>query len=234
MPSTDSVFRLAATVIVATFGCKRPPDRAPAVAQPPVQVSQVPPVCRQPQNIPATAGRVPAGDDGSYAWWLTVRFSPVADSILSVPVQAIDSSWSKATVLAASIMPPEAEKDPGSLQDSTLAFCIGGDFDRDGRPDVAAVGVYRGRDGRQGRFLVVLSEAQSRSWKKAYLATAPGEPGFLVLWATPDRTLAWSDCMECDSWVELTWNGSRYVVKSHPGGADESSDSAVDTTGTSQ
>jgi hypothetical protein len=173
--------------------------------------------CNRPQNArgPSTIESIRAPH--RLAWWLTVQFVPTADSILALPISRLDSSWAQATVLTREMMPRQARADPGVLGETTFGFCLNGDFNADGLGDRAAVGVYRTRAGVQGRFLMIITAIGPDRWQKAFLHSMPGDPGFSIL--SLDRTggLGWWTCMKCDSWSELAWADSQYVLKHHPG-----------------
>jgi hypothetical protein len=109
-------------------------------------------------------------------------------------------------------MPQEAASDPSSLADPAFGFCFDGDFNTDGRRDRAAVGVYQAHSGEQGRFLLVLTESTPGRWEKAFLGASPPEPGFSVLWRQRGGVI-WAFCMECDTFVDLVWTGTGYVLR---------------------
>ncbi len=205
-----SVARATAESTIASDGCKRLQTQQPAVAQ-------------------STTESTP---DSHYndAWWLTARFRPAADTILSVPVNLVDSSWSKATVLTRDLMPPQAHDDPGALAETgTFGFSFDGDFNGDGRRDRAVVGVYRTRACEQGRFLLILTEIRPDHWQRTFLRAVPGDPGFSLLSRERAGGLGWWSCMQCDNWAELVWANTTYVLKFHPGGDVEPTDTAPAT-----
>ena len=182
--------------------------------------------CNRPQNVAAPVGHVPAesGGPGHYAltWWLTARFTAVADSVLSLPISSIDSAWSAATVLTREIMPAEAREDRMALRSPNFGFCFERDFNRDGHRDRAAVGVYRTRRGARGRFLLILTEASAGHWQKVFLDTAADDVGFSALSVGRGDTLGWWFCMACDSWTQVVWADTGYLLKQHPGGLEDS------------
>ncbi len=152
-------------------------------------------------------------DSAHYAWWLTARFTPANDTVDSIPIHAIDTSWAKASVLTRHVLPPQAAA-PGEWTDTTYAFVREGDFDQDGRPDRAMVGVYQTKSGDVGRFLLVITQRAAGKWQKAFLATTPGEAGFSVLF--PEGAgIGWSTCMECDSWAKLASTSRGYELENH-------------------
>ena len=100
-------------------------------------------------------------------------------------------------------------------------LCFDGDYNRDGRRDRAAVGVYQTRAGKQGRFLLIVTETSADRWQKTFLRAEPGDPGFSLLSLEPAGRLGWWSCMECDNWTELVWADTAYVLKPHPGGYED-------------
>lgn len=134
----------------------------------------------------------------TYAWWLTAQFNPEGQAVEGLPLAAVDSTWTDASVLREEMFPPEARQKGESVADHGGHLSLAVDLDGDRRPERAVVGVYRDRAGVTGRFLLILdSDSQGRPRKKALFAE-PGSPGFsaLFLW---DKKLHWAFCMECDS-----------------------------------
>ena len=133
-----------------------------------------------------------------YPWWVTARFDAVDQSIESIAIHEIDSSWSAASPLRPDALPADAAKLGERLEDHESVFALDGDFDGDGRRDRAVVGVYRTKAGDSGRFLLVLSADRRGKWSKRALFKHPGEPRFSVLFQESGR-LVWAFCMECDA-----------------------------------
>lgn len=205
--------------LLGPWACKRAPDVQRAVTTQAIDVAVPSPVaCGPGQSLESPRGRLVADSTkpGSYAWWVISQFTPVADTLYTLPLRAIDSRWSKATLLHSGLMPLEAARDLSSLEDSAFGFCFEGDFNADGRRDRVAVGVYETQKGEQGRFLLILTQRPGDHWEKAFLSAAPPDPGFSVLWLAPGAVLRWSFCMECDSWAELEWVDTGYVFKESP------------------
>jgi hypothetical protein len=143
------------------------------------------------------------------AWWITARFVPDDSLVVGVPISELSSDWTLATVLRTELLPPEAASDPSSLVNDNVDFVLDGDFNVDGNPDRAAVGVYRRDDGVEGNFVLILTNEEGK-WTKAFLLQAPGKPGFLVLRVNAEGVLSASDCMECDGWRALRWYEDHY------------------------
>ena len=212
--------RFVAPAMAAILACQQSHTDRALVQVASASLADARAMCRLPQNRPSVPGVVPSGANMNFAWWLTVQFTPVADTVFAMPVSAIDSGWSKATVLTKATMPKDSTLDLASLADTAFGFCLAGDFNKDGRPDLAAVGVYEAHNKERGRFLLLLTQSGPGSWKKVYLSDPPGSPGFSLLWVTETGTLGLADCMECDNWLEIAWADTGYVVKSHPGGGE--------------
>lgn len=163
------------------------------------------------QNQMPPRGTIDPNTPEYYAWWLRVRFEPIGDRVLGVPIGRIDSTWDLASVLTGDMMPLEATRQ--SLPDSVRRFEIDADFDGDGDKERAVVGVYRDRVGNAGRFVLILTR-RGRSWESAAVFTQPGEAGFSILTAAT-QGVAWLTCLECDSWVTIEWSAGEYVQRSH-------------------
>jgi hypothetical protein len=144
------------------------------------------------------------------AWWVTAAFAPAFDTVAGLPIRQLDSTWTGALGLSRSVLPPEAAKDMSGLADSSVAFELHGDFNHDGHQDRALVGVYRTTADSTGRFLLIQTR-EHEQWVVSYLAQQPGPAGFSVLSQVRD-TLVWAECMECDVFWELAWNGHEYDV----------------------
>src|SRR6266487_3632511 len=86
-----------------------------------------------------------------------------------------------------------------------IHFELRGDFNRDGRPDQAAVGVYETTTGQTGRFMLIVTRTDSGAWRLVFLEQLPGKPGFLALGRNRSR-IAVMSCMDCDDDSELEWN----------------------------
>lgn len=231
----DAVVVATAAAMVASLACNRHEDAQSRTVPQATEAATASVGCNRPQTVhqPAVAQSTAESAPDShheYAWWVTARFAPAADTILSLPVNLIDSSWSKATVLTRDLMPSRAGDDPSALASATtFGFCFDGDFNRDGKKDRAAVGVYQTRSGEQGRFLLILTETGPDRWQKTFLHTFPGDPGFSLLSLERGGGLGWWTCMACDNWAELAWADTAYVLKFHPGGEEQSEDTGSQT-----
>ena len=144
------------------------------------------------------------------AWWPTMTFVPQGTEIESLPVQAIDSTWSLATALDESMLPPHDSTGPFALGDS-VGFRFDGDFNQDDIADRALVGVYRDTSGAEGSFFTILTQRDPGQWSRAFTATEPGEPRFSVLVKDPTG-LIWAECRTCGRWRPLFWAEGRYEL----------------------
>jgi hypothetical protein len=151
------------------------------------------------------------------AWWLTERFTPAQTSYEGLSARELHPKWAKFSVLSDAALPAKAKPDLAWMRKHGLAFTREGDFNRNGRRDRAVTGVYVEADGRTGRFLLVL-EQNGRRWRKAFLSTDPGEPGFSIL-SGRGQELYWGPCMECDIASRVKPRGKTYVLA--PAGRQE-------------
>jgi hypothetical protein len=149
------------------------------------------------------------------AWWLRVRFEPIGQTVLNVPVSSLDSSWQLASELSKDLLKPEILGEDGwaRMEANRLGFARTGDFNSDGISDLALVGMYKDREGVQGNFLVVLTKSSTGGWQKTFLKSWPGHAGFLAIDLATNRIRLWK-CMECDMPDELAWDEEmkRYIL----------------------
>lgn len=161
----------------------------------------------QPVNDESIARLNP--DPSGCAWWLRIEFRPVHQTIRGIPVRNLDSNWIRATELKKSYIPKDLLFEFGrdGMAENHLEFARSGDFNKDGNPDEALVGVYEDRQGVRGGFILILSQ-RGHKLEKIYLEEWPGNPVFVALGRNGDNLLVWS-CMECDSAQELGWDRKR-------------------------
>jgi hypothetical protein len=154
----------------------------------------------------------PPGFPTAPYWWGRVMVKATDSTIQGVPLAAIDTSWARASTLTLDLLPPDAAGDSGFVQDfreGHANFTISGDFNKDGIPDRAMVGVYTTHSGETGRFLLILTSVRDKG-SKEFLATEPGTPGFSIL-TRRDSLIDWYECLYCDFSVSFTWNGTTFV-----------------------
>lgn len=151
------------------------------------------------------AGREPRG------WWTTFSKTPTGRDIFGIPVTAIDTAWSKASVLESA--------DFSDAQRASLAtsppwlLAVGGDFNLDGNQDKAVIGTYSDQHGRSGRFLLVMSRNGNGDWKKAYVESVEGAPGFSSLrWDASEFRLYWTLCPPCQPFASVRWTGREFAL----------------------
>ena len=144
------------------------------------------------------------------AWWVKIRFTPCDSSIGGIPVQKIDPSWRRASSLKQEYIPKSFLFQSGQnlLERAGLSFELAGDFNSDGMPDRALVGVYEGKDDETGRFLLVTTEKSPGRWVPVFLELLPGKPGFLALSRDSVGIQLWN-CMECDVVSYLAWSAEQ-------------------------
>ena len=133
-----------------------------------------------------------------------------ASASVGVPRWRKDSGLGWVTAEYA-MLPSAARADVAWMRREGFAFEKDGDFNGDGRPDRALAGVYRDKAGRTGRFLLVL-ERQGDKWRKAFLHTEPGTPGFSIVTGPPGE-VHWGTCMECDAGAVLRPRGRTYAFE---------------------
>ncbi len=144
------------------------------------------------------------------ALWPTMSFVPTGTEIDSVPLPEIDTTWSLATPLDVSMLPPHDSASPLNLGDST-GFVFDGDFNGDDILDRVRVGVYRDTVGTEGSFLLVMTRADSTRWTRAFVAVEPGEPVFTML-LREGNDVIWAECGNCGRWRPLYWSDDHYEL----------------------
>lgn len=150
-----------------------------------------------------------------FAWWLTIEYTPSATQIDSIPVKVIHPSWSAASILTIKDVPSEEFEEFSQYHEALgYKFSHEGDFNKDGKKDKIVVGVYKEVSGSLGRFLLILTQKKPGVWKKDFLITILGEPGFSILWSKGSE-VRWMDCMECDTGGILNWDGKKYSIEWH-------------------
>jgi hypothetical protein len=142
----------------------------------------------------AAAGR---RQEVQYVWWITASFQPTGEEVEGIPVQMLDATWQRASVIRPADLPAAAARSGDRLEDFGVTLSVEADLDGDKRPERAVVGVFETVQGEVGRFLLVLGRAgDGGRWFKRALFTVKGS-SFSAL-KLEGRTLLWFGCLECD------------------------------------
>jgi hypothetical protein len=149
------------------------------------------------------------------AWWLHASFTPSETAYESLPVTALNQSWVKIAVLGYASLPPDAKEDFNWMHRDGFHFQLDNYFKRKEVTDRELCGVFEDREGRKGRFLLVLEKPGSGAWKVAYLHSEIGEPGFSVLVKKPSG-LFWGTCMQCEEFSRLRFERGAFHLDSAP------------------
>lgn len=217
MPSTRRSMRvrggLAGPLLACLLlpACSSPSPRVPTPSPAEAPAPAVPTAAALP---PAPSSSVAVLDSSASrplpgsAWWVWSRFGPTGRTFEGVPVAEIDPTWVLASPLGPGALPPEAEGHPSLLAEATVGFVRQGDYDGDGTPDRASVGVYEARDGSRGAFLLV-SSVRGGAWRPVFHARLLDDPAFVVLQDDGGGLTVWY-CMECDVFSRLTAEDGRY------------------------
>lgn len=137
------------------------------------------------------------------------RVEPTVRIILGIELPKLDPTWDVASLVDASDLPRSAQQD--LAQTSNHRFAIDGDFNHDGHPDRAVVGVYRTRTGEEGQFLLIVTRDDAGAWSVSYLDVNPGFAAPSVLYTDASR-MSWVPCTACDVEGAVSWSGTRYVT----------------------
>ena len=146
-------------------------------------------------------------------WYIHTSLDPQDTSVLGLSMRDLDSTWTRGIVLSPSVLPADAAEDSATRPTQNFGYRLAGDFNRDGKPDSAVVGVYRSTTGSKGRFALIVTRSGG-GWKKAFSVGMTGNTDVTFLARAAGDTLVWNDCVECDApAVKIYWNGVRYVAK---------------------
>jgi hypothetical protein len=149
------------------------------------------------------------------AWWLNASFSPAQETYESLPVSEINPDWVKITVLTYDSLPPQAKEDSGWMRRDGFGFQVDDYFKQEGLSDRELCGVFEDRNGRHGRFLLVLQRPKNGPWKVAFLHRELGEVGFSVLVRRPGG-LFWGTCLQCEEFSRLRLKQGSFRLESAP------------------
>ncbi len=149
------------------------------------------------------------------AWWLHADFAPSATAYDSLPVSEINPEWVKVTVLSYASLPSEAKSDIEWMRRGGFGFQVDDYFKQKGLSDRELCGVFEDRNGRKGRFLLVLEKPQDGRWKVAFLHKEMGEAGFSVL-VRKSNGLFWGACMQCEEFSRLRLKQGSFHLESAP------------------
>ena len=148
------------------------------------------------------------------SWWCWAEFEPVHKTISGIPINEIDRSWAYASELNLNSIPrrffSDAEgENPGARG---MVCSRKGDFNHDGVPDLALVGVYKTVDGNFGNFFLILTKASPTKWRVAFKKLMPGKSGFLMIPRDSKELEVWP-CLDCDAGSTISWNAKshRYI-----------------------
>ena len=154
------------------------------------------------------AGR---SQDVQYAWWVTAAFLPTGGEVEGIPVQMLDATWQRASVIQQSDLPAAAARSGDRLEDFGVTLSVEADLDGDKRPERAVVGVFETVQGEVGRFLLVLGRSGDREgWFKRALFTAKGSGSRFSALQLDGRTLLWFGCLECDNVCRVVQKRGRF------------------------
>jgi hypothetical protein len=78
--------------------------------------------------------------DVLYAWWVTASFQPTGGEVEGIPVQMLDATWQRASVIRPSDLPAAAARPGERLEDFGVTLAVQADLDGDQRPERAIVG----------------------------------------------------------------------------------------------
>ncbi|GAB3358441.1 hypothetical protein GCM10027430_28990 [Lysobacter tyrosinilyticus] len=86
-----------------------------------------------------------------------------------------------------------------------MAFALTGDFNRDGRPDLAETAVGQLASGERVTVLLITTPGRA---ERPTVFTQPGN-GFSVVYLE-SGDIAWSPCMECGQVSSIHWSSKQH------------------------
>ncbi|MDH5434940.1 MAG: hypothetical protein OEY19_13435 [Gammaproteobacteria bacterium] len=148
------------------------------------------------------------------SWWLTVEFAATETHIEGIPVTKLDPSWVSASALTREKIPKEAlasdEMDP--MKEFNYRFDIEKDINGDGKNEKILTGVYKDKNKKSGRFVLVLEKDKSK-WKKSFVFSFEEKSGFSILNETSEGVIFWTFCMECGMASYIKWDGKKFYIE---------------------
>ena len=162
----------------------------------------------------ATATEVSRSDDDigfSYppaqtktAWWLRSRFIAKSKSVKGISAPEFNKNWVRVSELRQGVIPENLV----SGKDGELAwnpqFTAEGDFNGDGRPDQALIGVYEEQDGKTGVFLLILTPRTDGKFGQDFSLSFDNPAPIDLVWDGKELKL-WF-CNYCDNFLSIEWN----------------------------
>lgn len=150
-------------------------------------------------------------------WWENFTLEATGTELLGNPVAKVNPSWRRASLLDASQFTPQQQ---AQIRADRRAFELRGDFNDDGTPDRAVVGVYLDDTGERGRFVAVFTRAGSEAlWRAVYTETGDDDQPFSTLHTNAEShamkfgtRVYWTTCLHCPSTIHVSWAGSRYML----------------------
>ena len=108
---------------------------------------------------------------------------PEHKELYGVPLNKIDPTWMLAAQLKKEAIPREVlfESGEDEMAARGIDFMQKGDFNSDNIEDLALVGVFQNLEKEQGMFFLILTKDKNDLWKKTFLQSWLGKPGFLGL-----------------------------------------------------
>jgi len=153
------------------------------------------------------SGSVFAGD----AWFLGAKFDAKDTEVLGIPVEKIDPSFKKASLLNQQDIIKKFPIAKNDLAKNGASFSI--DLSLEGKKYRVVNGVYQGENSR-GIFILVVEKSKSK-WKKVFLKRYAGEAGFSALFQT-GTSILFNSCLNCGHSGSLTWDKAKGFIYEEP------------------
>lgn len=150
---------------------------------------------------------------------IDTSISAVATASDLALVRALAPEATNARFLTPDDLTPEQRERHGPVPRLPSRFA--GDFNADGREDLALVGRYG--DVAIGSFLLIATR-EGDGWRRAALRLFADD--FIVGLASSGR-LAVFPCLSCDGGWRIVWDGTQYRLESLPGDVGVTDDSSA-------
>jgi hypothetical protein len=150
--------------------------------------------------VPSLAAALPM------AWWLTIEPEPQGTSYRGVDASALSVPLKRVSALSCVNNSQFSPSQCAEIRFNGLGFRLTGDFNGDGRKDLAETVVAELPNGTRVAALIISEAANPR---KNQMFVLEGN-GFSVV-RQEGKAISWSPCMECGHASEISWDPKRSV-----------------------
>lgn len=138
------------------------------------------------------------------AWWLRSRFVAKSTSVRGISAPKYNKNWVRVSELRQGVIPENLVFGKDGEIAWNPQFTADGDFNGDGKPDQALIGVYEDQDGKSGTFLLVLTTQSNGKMGQDFLLSFGSPAPIDLVWDGKELKL-WF-CNYCDNFLSIEWN----------------------------